>query len=48
MNTQEIKESFWKNGYAVIRNVYTDEQILRFRNFIKDKGEEITGTEKKD
>ena len=48
MDTSDLKKNFWKNGYTVIRNVYTKDQIIRFRNFIKKKGEEITGSEQKD
>lgn len=47
-NEEILKKSFWENGYTVIRNVYSNEQIKKFRNFIKKKGEEITGSEKKD
>ncbi len=48
MDIQNIKKNFWENGYAVIRNIYTKDQIIRFRNFIKKTGEEIAGSEQKD
>ena len=43
MNEKTIKENFWKNGYVIIRGIYTNEQVLRYRKFIKDKIREIVG-----
>ena len=41
MDKENLKKNFWTNGYAVIRSVYSQDQILRFRNFIKKEGQEI-------
>ena len=47
MNREEIKKSFWKNGYVVLRNIYNDEQIQRYRKFIKNNIEELVGKDSK-
>ena len=48
MDKETLNKNFWKNGYAVIRGVYSQDQVLRYRNFIKKKGQEIVGSEQKD
>lgn len=47
MDKDHIKNYFWKNGYVVLRNIYNDEQIQRYREFIKKNIEEIVGQGKK-
>ena len=48
MDKENLKKIFWRDGYAVIKSVYSQDQILRFRNFIKKEGQEIVGSEQKD
>ena len=47
MDKDHIKSYFWKNGYVVLRNIYNDEQIQRYREFKKKNIEEIVGQGKK-
>ena len=47
MDKKEINNFFWKNGYVVLRNIYSDEQIQRYRKFIKKNIEELVGKGKK-
>lgn len=48
MTDEKTRKNFWKNGYIIIRDVFSKNQILKFRTFIKKKSEEIVGTDKKD
>ena len=43
MDKDKLKNYFWKNGYVILRNIYSDEQIHRYRKFIKKNIEEIVG-----
>ena len=47
MNKDELKNFFFKNGYVVLRNIYTEEQIQRYRKFIKKKIEHYIGKKQK-
>ena len=47
MDKQNTINFFKKNGYIILRNVYSKDQILRYRKFIKNKIQESRGLEKK-
>ena len=47
MDKQNTINFFKKNGYIILRNVYSNDQILRYRKFIKNKIQESLGLEKK-
>ena len=44
LNDIEIR-NYWKNGYIILKNIYSTEQVARFRNIIKKQVTKDLGNE---